>query len=77
MSASPTPVEDMRIFFNDVPCHVGTDTRLADVFERRGLAVRAGIAAAVNGVVVPRRDWAARALCAGDRIIVIQAAQGG
>ncbi|MBP2436320.1 sulfur carrier protein ThiS [Microbacterium amylolyticum] len=36
-----------------------------------------GIAVAVDGVVVPRTEWSARALEAGSRVEVITAAQGG
>jgi sulfur carrier protein len=36
-----------------------------------------GCAVAVNGEVVPRRDWAQRQLMAGDRIEILTAVQGG
>jgi sulfur carrier protein len=36
-----------------------------------------GIAVAVNGVVVPRREWSERAIGAGDRIEIVGAVQGG
>jgi sulfur carrier protein len=36
-----------------------------------------GVAAAVNGEVMPRRSWAARLICAGDRVEVVTAVQGG
>jgi sulfur carrier protein len=36
-----------------------------------------GIAAAVNGEVVPRSAWAARALAELDRVEVVTAVQGG
>lgn len=35
-----------------------------------------GVAAAVNGEVVPRRSWA-RLICDGDRVEVVTAVQGG
>jgi sulfur carrier protein len=38
---------------------------------------RRGVAVAVNGAVVPRSDWAAVLLRAGDRVEVLSAAQGG
>lgn len=38
---------------------------------------RPGVAAAVNGEVVPRRTWPDRVLAAGDRVEVLSAAQGG
>jgi sulfur carrier protein len=42
-----------------------------------GLADKKGVAVAVNGAVVPRGDWAARELAEADRVLVIQATQGG
>lgn len=37
----------------------------------------AGVAAAVNGEVVPRRDWPGTQLRGGDRVEVVTAVQGG
>lgn len=42
-----------------------------------GLEHRRGVALAVNGAVVPRAQWPSRPLAPGDRILVIQATQGG
>jgi sulfur carrier protein len=39
--------------------------------------VASGVAAAVNGEVVPRGSWAARLLGDGDRVEVVTAVQGG
>jgi sulfur carrier protein len=36
-----------------------------------------GVAVAVQGEVVPRGQWARRPLCAGDRVEVVRAVQGG
>jgi sulfur carrier protein len=36
-----------------------------------------GIAVAVNGEVLPRRDWPARALADHDQVEVVTAVQGG
>ncbi|WP_129285966.1 sulfur carrier protein ThiS [Streptomyces sp. GZWMJZ-114] len=38
---------------------------------------RAGVAAAVNETVVPRGDWPATVLAAGDRVEILTAVQGG
>jgi sulfur carrier protein len=40
-------------------------------------ALTGGVAAAVNGDVLPRGSWAARALRDGDRVEVVTAIQGG
>lgn len=38
---------------------------------------RLGVAAAVNGEVVPRGSWAATALTGGDDVEIVTAVQGG
>ena len=38
---------------------------------------RPGIAVAVNGAVVPRRQWPHHLLADGDRVDVVEAVQGG
>ncbi len=40
-------------------------------------ALGTGVAAAVNGDVIPRGSWAATLLRAGDQIEVVTAVQGG
>jgi sulfur carrier protein len=40
-------------------------------------ALRTGVAAAVNGDVVPRGSWAATLLRDGDQVEVVTAVQGG
>lgn len=49
---------------------------LADAVVRLTTAP-AGVAAALNESVVPRSDWAATSLTAGDRVEVLTAVQGG
>ena len=51
---------------------------VADLLVARELdAERKGLAVAVNGEVIPRADWPAHALCAGDEIEIVGAVQGG
>lgn len=71
------PATTLRIFVNDQPREVSVDTSLAELMGALGLAERKGVAAAHNGGVVPRANWATRRLTAGDRVLVIQATQGG
>ena len=40
-------------------------------------AAPSGVAAAVNGEVVPRGSWAVTPLCRGDQVEVVTAVQGG
>ncbi len=74
MNAAPSKV---GIFVNDQPHGLDGPATLMAVLEGMGLAGRRGVAAAVNGEVVPRGAWAARALSEGDRVVVIRATQGG
>lgn len=36
-----------------------------------------GVAVAVNGDIVPRREWSEREVCNGDDIEIVRAVQGG
>jgi sulfur carrier protein len=61
---------------NGEPRHLPDGARLAEaVAELTELA--SGVAAAVNGDVVPRSSWAATSLRDGDQIEVVTAVQGG
>ncbi len=70
-TAAPT------IYINDRPEELAAESSLADVVRRLGLQGRKGVAVAVNGAVVPRGEWDARKLAGEDRVLVIQATQGG
>ena len=51
---------------------------VADAAQALGLDENAsGVAIAVNDAVVPRREWSARTLSAGDVVEIIRAVQGG
>jgi sulfur carrier protein len=65
------------IFVNDQPHGLGAIATLAGLLGDLGLAGRKGVAAAVNGEVVPRASWESRPLAQGDRVLVIRATQGG
>jgi sulfur carrier protein len=67
----------VTVTVNDQPHAVAGDATLAGLLSEIGVADRRGIAAAVNGAVVPRAEWQARGLRAGDRVLVIRATQGG
>jgi sulfur carrier protein len=56
---------------------VAVDLRLLSLLGDLGLADRLGLAVAVNEEVVPRAGWPDRALADGDRVLIIQASQGG
>lgn len=67
----------MKIHLNDAPHELcGADT-LEQLLKQLGQADRRGIAVAVNDSVVSRAAWSSRTLAEGDRVLVIQATQGG
>jgi sulfur carrier protein len=55
-----------------VPAGIDLAALVAERVKRAG-----GVAVAVNDEVVPRSEWAATAVAAGDRIEILVAAQGG
>jgi len=74
MSANPAT---RAIWLNDRPHALAGTATLMGLLRELGLADRKGVAAAVNGEVVPRADWESRALAGEDRVVVIRATQGG
>jgi sulfur carrier protein len=67
----------MTIHVNDQARVLNDGAKLADLLRELGLAERKGVAIAINDEVVPRSTWPTRALAEGERILVIQATQGG
>jgi sulfur carrier protein len=74
MNQAPPKV---AILVNDRPHELAGPATLMAALAELGLSDRRGVAAAVNGEVVPRGSWGARALGDGDRVVVIRATQGG
>ncbi|HEY1847594.1 MAG TPA: sulfur carrier protein ThiS [Opitutaceae bacterium] len=71
------PAGSPAVFVNDVAHPMPAPPTLAALLGGLGLAERRGIAAAVNGEVVPRSGWTARPIALSDRVVVIRPAQGG
>ncbi len=74
MSAAAATLE---VLVNDRPHALAGPPTVAGLLRELGLAGRRGVAAAVNGAVVPRSSWESRGLAGGDRVLVIRATQGG
>jgi sulfur carrier protein len=72
-----TATSTLGILLNDRPHTLGGPSSLMGLLAGQGLAERRGIAAAVNGEVVPRAQWEKRMLAERDRVLVIRATQGG
>jgi sulfur carrier protein len=65
------------ILVNDRPQALAAGATVAGLVQELGLAGRKGVAVAINGAVVARSEWPAQALAPDDRVLVIQATQGG
>jgi sulfur carrier protein len=69
--------QTMIVHVNDAARTVKCGTGVLALLEEMALAGRQGLAVAVNGAVWPRASWANRTLQEGDRVLMIQASQGG
>ncbi len=74
MKASPTAP---GIVVNGEPRALSAPATLHSLLSELGQADRRGVAAAVNGEVVPRSGWRSRPLADGDSVLLIRATQGG
>jgi sulfur carrier protein len=69
--------ERLGIVLNDRPHELAGPATLLALLGGLGFDGKRGVAAAVNGEVVPRAAWETRVLAERDRVIVIRATQGG
>ncbi len=68
----------MNVRLNGDPAELRAEATVADAVEASGLETAArGVAVAVEGEVVPRREWAERRLSEGASVEVVRAVQGG
>jgi sulfur carrier protein len=67
----------INVRVNDAPRAFAGPLTLQDALQQIGVAERKGVAVAINDNVVPRREWPARPLNEGERVLIIQATQGG
>jgi sulfur carrier protein len=66
------------VHVNGEPTELAEGATVADVLERLEVdRPRRGLAVAVDAEVVPRSEWNARPLGAGERVEVLNAIQGG
>lgn len=67
----------MKIFVNDQPKELSDGLDLGSLTEELGLWESKGWAFAVNETIVPKAQLRDTILMEGDRILLIQATQGG
>ena len=66
----------VQVKLNGEPCELPDGSTIAQAVAEL-VTAPAGVAAAVNGEVVPRGSWAATPLRDGDLVEVVTAVQGG
>lgn len=71
------PAGKIAVLVNDRPHELSAAESLRGLLAGLGLENQRGVAAAVNGEVVPRDAWRERVLADRDRVLVIRATQGG
>jgi sulfur carrier protein len=67
----------MTIRLNDKERVIADAATLGVLLGELGLAERRGVAVAINDAVVSRSSWSTRQLTENDRVLLIQATQGG
>lgn len=77
MKSEPDATSASCVFVNDQPHPLPRSTTLAGLLGELSLSDRKGVAVAVNGAVIPRSAWSGHTLISADRVLVIQATQGG
>ena len=75
MEPSGTPA-GLEIELNGAPHRVASGAHLQDLIDALELTGQA-LALAVNRQVVPRQQWVARSLAAGDKVDIVRAIGGG
>ena len=67
----------MKILLNDENYEIAENTSITMLFQKLGKKDFRGWAVAVNGNIIPKHDFEKTFLCEEDRVIFIQATQGG
>jgi sulfur carrier protein len=67
----------MEIRLNDERRTVPPEQTLQGLMRELGLAERNGVAVAINDCVISRSKWSECKLAEADRVLLIQATQGG
>jgi sulfur carrier protein len=72
-----TSAGQISVRINDEPRSFAAPVTLLAALRELGLAERRGVAIAIDDAVVPRGSWGTRQLASGERVLIIQATQGG
>ena len=72
-----TTASEITVRVNDDSRTFNAPLTLLVMLQALAMAERRGIAVAINDHVVPRSQWPVRSVAEGDRVLIIQATQGG
>lgn len=67
----------MNVFLNNEPLEVNNSINLIEILELKNLKQKKGIAVAVNNQIIPKMNWDKHTINENDKLMVIQATQGG
>jgi sulfur carrier protein len=67
----------VKVVVNGEPIEVASEATVSELLQRLGRSDGSGVAVAVNGEVVTRREWTSVRLAADDRVEVLGAVGGG
>ena len=67
----------MKILLNDENYEIAENSSITMLFQKLGKVDMRGWAVAVNESIIPKHDFEKTLLCEEDRVILIQATQGG
>ena len=67
----------MRIFVNGAEEELTDHHSIHSFLHLRSMVERKGIAVALNEEIIPRQQWSKTDLKDGDKLLIIQASQGG
>lgn len=67
----------MQITFNGDILDIQSNWTISDFIKSQNIQSTKGLALAINEIVIPKSTWQDHTLASGDRILIIQATQGG
>ena len=67
----------MKVFLNNESVEVNNSIYLMEILKLKNLEQKKGIAVAVNNQIIPKMNWEKYTVSENDKLMVIQATQGG
>jgi len=67
----------MNVLLNDKTIDLEDRVSLEILFQKLNIKIDAGMAVAVNEMIIPKKEWPSHDLNENDKILLITATQGG